>query len=173
MQRRNAKSDDDTAEHTHLQCLDTAHTRHRSVQHVLRDRSVRKDISLKHEHGVDGDVHNEEGDHCRKGSYFLLFLRHSDGNSHREDQRQVVEDNTSRFAHDREQSVKYCAVSENGLKPVCLDHCRIGKRASDSEQKSCHRKDRDGKHKASSDSLQYSENFVFHLFSSFFHAKKA
>src|SRR5699024_5343675 len=64
-------------------------------------------------------------------------------------------------------SVQNRSFSQNVLQSVSLNHGRIGKGTSDSQQQSRYGKNCDGKHETSADSLQYSENLVFHCFSSF------
>ena len=166
MQRRNTESHDDTAEHTHLQCLDPANTHDRSAQYILGYRPVGEDLSLYGEHTADRCIHNEKGDHRRQSRNFFLLLRHTYGYSHRKDNGQVVKNNISRAAHDREQGVQYRPVSQYRLQSVSLNRRGIGKGTSDPQQKPCHRKDRDREHKTPSDPLQNTKNLVFHVLSS-------
>src|SRR5699024_2936150 len=117
-----SKPDYDTAKHTHLQRLDSADRRNCSSKHILRNGPIPKDIPLKHEHRIDGYMHNKKGNHCRQSSHFFFFFCHSNGNSHRKNERQIIKNNASCLAHDRKQCVKYSTFPENRLKSVCLDH---------------------------------------------------
>ena len=127
MQRRNTESHYNASEHAHLQRLDAAHTGDRTVQHVVRERTVRKDISPDLQHRIDTDMHNKERDHRRKRCNLFLLFRHTDGHTHRKDQRQIVENYISRTAHDREERVQDRSLPQNTLEAIGLDHSSIGK----------------------------------------------
>ena len=168
VKRRYAESHNNTAEHAHLQRLNSADAGNGTVQNVFCDCSVSQNISLKNKHGIHRYVHYKKRNHCCQRCNFFLLLRHTDRHTYGKDQRQVIENRASGLAHNCEQCVENRSFSQNRLQPVSLNHGCIGKRASHSEQESRYRKDCDRKHKTASNSLQYSENFVFHFFSSFY-----
>ena len=153
VQRRHAKAHDNTAEHAHLQGLNPQNTGDGPLQHSLGHRAVRQHLAGVLKHCVNGNVHDQEGDHRGEGRHLLLGLCHADGYAHGKDNRQVVEDHAARLAHDGEQAVKQGSVSQERLQSIGCDGRRIGEGAADAQQKPRHRKNRDGQHKASSHPL--------------------
>ena len=100
VQSRYTKAHDDTAEDAHLQGLDAAHGGDGSFQHIRGNGSIGQNLTVDLQHGVDGSIHNEEGNQRGKGGYFFLFVGHTDGYAHGEDQRQVIEHGAAHLIHD-------------------------------------------------------------------------
>ena len=153
MQRRNTKPYDNTAEYPHLKRLYPADRSNGSFQHIFCDFSVCRDFSVYYKHTIDRYIHYEICDQSRQCRYFFLLFRHSDRYTYRENQRQIIEHRTSDLVHDRKKCMEYCTVSQYLLKSIRCNGCLIRKRTSNSQQQTCYRKNRDWKHKGSSDSL--------------------
>ena len=100
VQSRYTKAHDDTAEDAHLQGLDAAHGGDGSFQHIRRNGSIGQNLTVDLQHGIDGSIHNEEGNQRGKGGYFFLLVGHTDGYAHGEDQRQVIEHGAAHLIHD-------------------------------------------------------------------------
>ncbi len=98
MQRRNAKTDDDTAKHTHLQRLNTTHGAIVPLSTSGAIAAICQDLPIDRQHRVNGHMHDEEGDDCRQGRDLLFLLGHTDGDAARKDQRQVVKDGAAGLA---------------------------------------------------------------------------
>ena len=163
VESRHSQSYDNTAENTHLQRLYPAYICNRSFQNGFRDLAIIQNLSVERKHGVDRCVHNKIGNNRRKRGYFFLLFRHTDSDSHGKDQRRIVEYGAAYFVHDHQQRVKDGTLSENRRETVCLNCRGICKGTSDSQQKTCYRKNRNWEHKAPSHSLQDTENPVFHV----------
>ena len=64
MKCRNTKSYNNTAEHTHLQCIDSTHRSDRSFKDILGNGSVSCDLPADFQHTVNGNMHNKVCDQC-------------------------------------------------------------------------------------------------------------
>ena len=51
-------------------------------------------------------MHDKEGDHCCKSRNLFLFFCHADSHTYSKDQRQVIKDYASGFAHYREKTLR-------------------------------------------------------------------
>ena len=59
-----SKSYNNTAEHTHLQCIDSTHRSDRSFKDILGNGSVSCDLPADFQHTVNGNMHNKVCDQC-------------------------------------------------------------------------------------------------------------
>ena len=107
-------------------------------------------------------MHDEECDHRRECRDLLLRLCHADGDTNREDDRQIAEDRAAGARHDREQRVQCRARTEDAAEPVSLNRRRIRERRADAEQNARNRQNRDRQHKAAPDALEHTKDFIFH-----------
>ena len=165
MKGRRAESDDDTAEHTHLQGCDAECRRDGALKDRRRVKTVAGGIDLAHDlhHRVDGRVHDDVADQTRQSGNLLLLLGHADRNTDRKENRQVVENRAADCVEDLVQAVHERSLTEDSRQVVRAESRLICKDAPESEQDTCHGQQSDRKHEASSDTLQDTENLVFHF----------
>ena len=155
VERCHAQTDDDAAEHAHLQGGDAEHRSGGVLCHGFH-------AACRADHCADGGVHDEIGDRTRKcGDLFFLF-RHADGNAHRKEQGEVIEYRAAALIHNIKHGVQQAARINDAGQVVCLQHSRVGKRAADAEQQTGYRQQRDRQHERPSDTLQNAKNLIFH-----------
>ncbi len=146
VQRRNAQANYDTAEYAHLQRCDAEHRCSGVCRHGFSS-------AVCHYQNAYCGVHNKIGDSARKRRDLFFLFRHAYCDAHRKQQRQVVENGASCFAHDVENSIQYSALIYYAAEIVCFNGSRICKRAAYSKQKSRHGQQRYRKHERTSDAL--------------------
>ena len=155
---RNTQTDDDAAENAHLQRCDTQHLSGGVGRHGVHTASGV-------DHGLNGGVHDDIGHSTRQSGDLFFLACHADGDTHREQQRQVVEDRTAGLAHDVQNGINNSALMDEAVQPVGRQHGLIGERTADTQQQAGNGQKRDGQHKAASDTLQHAEDLVLHNFS--------
>ena len=162
VQGGNAKSHQDAAEYAHLQCGNAAYGGDGSGKDIRSGISVLQNFPCDFQYGVYGNMHDKKGDQGRKGSNLLFPVRHTDGDAHGKDQRQVVKDGASDVVHDHQKSVEQSTVSQETLQVIGFNGGGVGEGAAKSQKKPCNGQNGDWQHEASSHSLQNAEYFVFH-----------
>ena len=156
MERRYAQTDDDTAEHAHLQRRNTQHGSGGVRRHGIN-------AAVGFDHGVNRDVHHQIGDRARKSRDRFFLLRHADRDAHREQQRQIAEHGAAALRHQIKNGIGDGALMDRAVKPVGLEHDGVRERAADTQQQTRDGQQRDGQHERPADPLQDAEDFVFHL----------
>ena len=78
---------------------DAADRGYSTFQNTFCDLSVCCDLTIYYQHTIDGYIHNEVSDQCRKSCYLFLFFCHTDGHTYCKDQRQVIKYRASDFVH--------------------------------------------------------------------------
>ena len=137
------KSCKNTAEHTHLQGLDTKGCRDRAVLDVGTEASVREDGTVDGEQYIHGCQHDQIEDRCGKNCDTLFLLGHTKCYCQCEDQCQVAEYSIAGAVEHLEEHIKDTAFMQYAFKMIRRDGCCICEGASDTEQNTCGRKDRD------------------------------
>ena len=158
----NTDAYDDTAEYTHLQRHDAAGAGNRTLQDIRGNRAVGQNLAGKLQYGVAGNMHDKKSNHGRECGDFFLGFCHADCNTDGKDDRQVAKDRTAGAAHDGEQCMEECSITEQAFETIHFDGCRVGEGAADTEQETCNRQDCNRQHETAADTLQYAKNFVFH-----------
>ena len=100
MKGRNPQSHDNAAKDTHLKCLDPADAGNGSIQYIRRNAAIRQDLSAVDQHRIDGNMHDQKGNHGRKSCHLFLRLSHADGHTYSKNNRQIVKDYISGLRHD-------------------------------------------------------------------------
>ena len=155
VQGRNAQSHQNTAKHAHLQCGNAKHRSGGVGCHGFY-------AALSRNQRTHGSVHDQIGNRTGERSNFLFLFRHANGNAHGEQQCQIVKDSTPRLAHDVQDGVEQSALIDDVSQMVSFNGRGIGKGTSQTQQKSRHRQQCNGKHERASHPLQYAKNLVFH-----------
>ena len=153
VQRRHAKSYDNTAKHTNLQRWDSADRCNTAFQYKIRDLPVFRDLAVQKQQGIDRCMHDKIGNNRRKRRHLFFLLCHTDRHTNGKKQWQVIKNRAAHTAHDHEQGMCYRAFSQNPRQVIRFDRCRIGKGTADPKQKSRYGQDCDRQHKAPSHAL--------------------
>ena len=117
----------DTAEHTHLQGLDTQSRCDRAVLDIGADASVSQDGAVDGEQYIHGGQHDQIEDRSGKNRYTLFLLGHAERDCQREDQSQVAEYSVACSVEQLEEHVQNAARMQNSGQTVGRDRCRICK----------------------------------------------
>ena len=159
MQSRHAQTNDNTAEHTHLQSGNAKHTGGRVGGHCLH-------AATGGNHSGNGGVHHQIGNRTGQCRNILFPFCHTNGNAHGKQQRKVVKNRTAALVHNIQQCINRTARINDSGEMVCRQHGFVGERTSDAQQQTRDRQQCNGKHKRTSHALQYAENLIFHVVSS-------
>ena len=160
MQSCNTKTYNNTTEHTHLQSGDTQHGACCVFSHCFH-------TACCIDHGRNSSIHNNVTDGTGKSCNFFFFLCHTNGNTHCKEQSQVIEYSTAALVHDIQNGINKSTFMNDAGQVVGFQHGCIGKGTADTQQKTCNGKQSDGEHEGTANTLQNTEKFVFHNFSSF------
>ena len=131
---------------------------------VAPDRPGRAEVA---DHRADGRVHDKKGDDRGERGDLLFPLRHADSGADREDQRQVVEHDRARGIEHLQNRVNGRARPHDAEQAVGLEHGLVGERAADAEKQAGDRQNGDRQHKRAADTLQYAEELILHVGTSF------
>ncbi len=140
VQRRDAQSHDDAAEHAHLQGGDAQGGGGGVGGHGLH-------AAAGGNHGGDGGVHHQVRNRAGQSRHFLLLFRHADGHAHGEQQSQVVEHRASALIHNIQNGIRNTARIDRAGQAIRLQGGLVGERASDSQQQARHWQQGDRQHK--------------------------
>ena len=155
MQSSNAQTDDNTAEHAHLQSGNAQSRGGRVSCHGFH-------ASVGIDHGTDGSVHNQIANGTGQSSNFLFFLCHADGNTHGKQQSQISKNCVTTLVHDVQDGMQNGTGIDYGSQAIGFQHGGIGERRTYTQQKTCNRQQCDGQHKGAANTLQNAKNFIFH-----------
>ena len=140
MEGGNAKSDNNTAENSHLQGSYTKNLSGGVFRHCFNS-------ALCGDKSAYGGVHNEVCYSSGKCGDFLFSFCHADSNTHCKKQCKVIENGTSCLIHYFKNGIEQSALVDNAIKPVCFKGSGVGKGASYAQQKSCNWKNGNRQHK--------------------------